>query len=132
MGEATARTRLGGSGEAASAVAGLLRAQCQRLVAATSRRSRKCQNMFDACSERAHAFDSLREIAPALKRRLDYLLREAQAFRLRMYVLCSECAQLIDLAEGDRQQREVEGLDLIRHAAEEHSASLEVLGIGDG
>jgi hypothetical protein len=44
-----------------------------------------------------------------------------------MYVLCSECARLIDLAEGDRQQRDVEAVDLIRHAAEEHAAWLELL-----
>jgi hypothetical protein len=50
--------------------------------------------------------------------------REAQvrALRLRMYVLCSECAYLIDLAEGNRPQRDIEDTDLIRHAAEEHSA----------
>jgi hypothetical protein len=54
---------------------------------------------------------------------------QAKALRLRMYVLCSECARLIDLAEGNRQQRDVEVVDLIRHAAEEHSAWLEVLDI---
>jgi hypothetical protein len=54
---------------------------------------------------------------------------QAKALRLRMYVLCSECARLIDLAEGNRQQRDVEGVDLLRHAAEEHSAWLEVLDI---
>jgi hypothetical protein len=46
-----------------------------------------------------------------------------------MYVLCSECARLIDLAEGNQQQREVVGLDIIRHAAEEHADWLEVLDI---
>jgi hypothetical protein len=57
--------------------------------------------------------------------------REAQAksLRLHMYVLRSECARLIDLAEGDRQQRDVEGVDLVRHAAEEHAAWLELLDI---
>jgi hypothetical protein len=54
---------------------------------------------------------------------------QAKALRLRMYVLCSVCARLIDLAEGNRQQREVEGADLIQHVAEEHAAWLEVLGI---
>jgi len=54
---------------------------------------------------------------------------QAKALRLRMYVLCSECARLIDLAEGNRQQRDVEGVELVRHAAEEHAAWLEVLGI---
>jgi hypothetical protein len=48
-----------------------------------------------------------------------------------MYVLCSECARLIDLAEGNRVQRDVEGRDLLRHAAEEHGAWLEVLGIDE-
>jgi hypothetical protein len=49
----------------------------------------------------------------------------------RMYFLCSECAHLIDIAEGNRPQRDVEGVDLIRHAAEEHSAWLKVLGIDE-
>ena len=48
-----------------------------------------------------------------------------------MYFLCSECAHLIDIAEGNRPQRDVEGVDLIRHAAEEHSAWLKVLGIDE-
>jgi hypothetical protein len=46
-----------------------------------------------------------------------------------MYVLCSECARLIDLDEGDRQQRDVEGVDLVRHSVEEHAAWLELLDI---
>jgi hypothetical protein len=46
-----------------------------------------------------------------------------------MYVLCSECARLIDISEGDRPQRDVEAVDLIRHAAEKHGAWLEVLDI---
>jgi hypothetical protein len=44
-------------------------------------------------------------------------------------VLCSECARLIDLAEGNRQKRDVEGVDLVRHVAEEHADWLEVLDI---
>jgi hypothetical protein len=56
---------------------------------------------------------------------------QAKALRLRMYVLCAECARLIDLAEGNRPQRDVAGVDLLRHAAEEHAAWLEVLGIID-
>jgi hypothetical protein len=56
---------------------------------------------------------------------------QAKALRLRMYFFCSECARLIDLAESNRQQRDVEGIDLVRHAAEEHAAWLEVLGIID-
>ena len=56
---------------------------------------------------------------------------QVKALRLRMYVLCAECARLIDLAKGNRQQRDVEGIDLVRHAAEEHAAWLEVLGIID-
>jgi hypothetical protein len=46
-----------------------------------------------------------------------------------MYLLCSECARLIDLAEGNRQQSDVEALDLLRHAAEEHSVWLEGIDI---
>ena len=71
--------------------------------------------------------------APGALRRNGYgtMDREAQAkaLRLRMYVLCSECAHLIDLAEGNRPQRDIESTDIIRHAAEEHAAWLEILDI---
>src|SRR5690349_21293171 len=33
---------------------------------------------------------------------------QAKALRLRMYVLCSKCARLIDLAEGNRPQLDVQ------------------------
>jgi len=56
---------------------------------------------------------------------------QAKALRLRMYVLCAECARLIDLAEGNRPQRYVEGRDMILHVAEEHGFWLEMLGITD-
>jgi hypothetical protein len=56
---------------------------------------------------------------------------QAKALRLRMYVLCSECARVIDLAEGNRQQREVEPVDLVRHEAEEHAHWLEVFGVDE-
>jgi hypothetical protein len=49
---------------------------------------------------------------------------QAQALRLRMYVLCSECAHLIYLAEGNRPQRDIEGPDFIR-PSEEHAFWLE-------
>lgn len=54
---------------------------------------------------------------------------QAKALRLRLYVLCSECARLIDLADGNPPKREVESADLVRHASEEHAAWLEVLDI---
>jgi hypothetical protein len=53
----------------------------------------------------------------------------ANTLRLRMYVLCSECARLIDLADGSMQQRTVEADDLVEHGAEEHARWLELLGI---
>jgi hypothetical protein len=53
---------------------------------------------------------------------------QAKALRLRLYVSCSECARLIDLAEGNRPARHVEGSDLVQHFAEEHKIWLEVLG----
>ena len=46
-------------------------------------------------------------------------------------VLCSECASLIDLAEGNRPQRNVEGRDIILHEAEEPAFWLEMLGINE-
>jgi hypothetical protein len=59
--------------------------------------------------------------------------REAHAntLRLRMYVLCSECARLIDFADGRKPQRAVEAADLIEHEAEEHAHWLKVLGIDE-
>jgi hypothetical protein len=48
-----------------------------------------------------------------------------------MYVLCSVCAHLIDLAQGDRPQRDIESIDFIRHKAEEHAFWLEMLGINE-
>lgn len=59
---------------------------------------------------------------------------QAKALRLRMYVSGSECAYLIDLPEGNRPQRQQAAAryrrnSLVRHAAEEHAAWLEVLGV---
>ena len=51
---------------------------------------------------------------------------QAKALRLRMYVLCSECARLIDLADGNNQHRVVDSADLDRHESEEHAYWLEV------
>jgi hypothetical protein len=56
---------------------------------------------------------------------------QARALRLRLYVLCSECARLIDLADGNEQQRAVESADLDRHETEEHVYWLEVLVIDE-
>ena len=56
---------------------------------------------------------------------------QAKALRLRMYVLCSECARLIDLAEGNQPQRGVANVGPRLHAAEEHAFWLEMLGINE-
>jgi hypothetical protein len=53
----------------------------------------------------------------------------AKELRLRLYVMCSECARLIDLAEGHQHYREIEDPDLVRHFVEQHATWLEVLGI---
>ena len=53
-------------------------------------------------------------------------LAQAQALRLQLYVSCSQCALLIDLAEDSRPQRDVEEEDVIRHAVEEHVRWLEM------
>jgi hypothetical protein len=54
-------------------------------------------------------------------------IAQAQGLRLQLYVSCSQCALLIDLAGGSRPQRDVEEEDVIRHAAEEHDCWLEML-----
>jgi hypothetical protein len=54
---------------------------------------------------------------------------QTKALRLRLYVLCSECARLIDLAKGKRPRRDVENTDLFRHSAETHDRWLEMLGM---
>jgi hypothetical protein len=48
-----------------------------------------------------------------------------------MYVRCSECASLIDLAEGNRPQRDIEAADMMAHKFEGHSIWLELLDIPD-
>jgi hypothetical protein len=48
-----------------------------------------------------------------------------------MYVICSECARLIDLSDGNKPQRIVESDDLVRHEVEDHAHWLEVLGIDE-
>ena len=56
---------------------------------------------------------------------------KANALRLRLHVLCFECARLIDLTEGNQHPRHVEDMALIRHCLEEHRDWLEVLGISE-
>lgn len=56
---------------------------------------------------------------------------QAKMLRVRMYVMCSECARVIDLADGNKPQRIVEAIDLIQHEAEEHAYWLERLGIDE-
>ena len=53
----------------------------------------------------------------------------ANTLRLRMYVLCSECARRIDLADGQKPRRTVEAADLVEHKTEEHARWLKLLGI---
>ena len=54
---------------------------------------------------------------------------QAKALRLRMYLLCSECARLIDLDDGRGQLRLVETADLVRHEGDKHDSWLGVLGV---
>jgi len=56
---------------------------------------------------------------------------QAKALRLRMYLLCSECARLIDLDHGRGQLREVETADLVRHESDNHGCWLGVLGVDE-
>ena len=56
---------------------------------------------------------------------------QAKALRLRLYVLCSECARLIDLSDGNEPHRRIEALDMVRHEAEEHAYWLEVIGVDE-
>ena len=51
---------------------------------------------------------------------------QLKALRLRSYVRCSQCARFIDIAQGDRPQRGVEGVDLVRHEADEHARWLKM------
>ena len=45
--------------------------------------------------------------------------------------VCSECARLIDLADGNKPRRIVESDDLVRHEVEDHAHWLEVIGIDE-
>jgi hypothetical protein len=57
---------------------------------------------------------------------------QAKMLRMRMYVMCSECARRIDLADGNKPQRFVDISDLVRHEAEDHAYWLEGFGIDKG
>lgn len=52
---------------------------------------------------------------------------QTKAVRRLMYMYSSECARLIDLAEGNQQERDVEGMDFALLATQEHAARLELL-----
>ena len=44
---------------------------------------------------------------------------------------CTSSARNARVSEGNRPQRDVAGVDFLRHAAEEHDSWLEMLGINE-
>jgi len=51
--------------------------------------------------------------------------------RVRLYSICSWCAELIDRQQTKQPQRCVRPEDLLVHVPEEHGLWLEILGIAD-
>jgi len=72
---------------------------------------------------------ALLPLAQALGRRRVCRVVDRHALRLRIYVICSECAGLIDPGDGNKAQRVAEVADVVRHKAEEQACWLQVLGM---
>jgi hypothetical protein len=51
--------------------------------------------------------------------------------RVRLYSICSWCAELIDRQQRQQPQRAVRAGDLVVHVPEQHALWLEMLGISD-
>jgi hypothetical protein len=51
--------------------------------------------------------------------------------RVRLYALCSRCAELIDCQQRKQPRQYVQPEDLLVHGPEQHSLFLEILGIKD-
>jgi len=51
--------------------------------------------------------------------------------RVRLYSMCSWCAELIDRQQRKQPQRDVRPKDLLRHIPEQHRFWLEILDIAD-
>jgi hypothetical protein len=51
--------------------------------------------------------------------------------RVRLYSMCSWCAELIDRQQKKQPQRDVRAEDLLVHVPEQHGLWPEILGITD-
>jgi hypothetical protein len=51
--------------------------------------------------------------------------------RVRLYSICSWCAELIDRQQGQQPRRRVQAEDLVAHVPQQHALWLEMLGISD-
>jgi hypothetical protein len=51
--------------------------------------------------------------------------------RVRLYSICSWCAELIDRQQGQQSRRFVRPEDLVEHVPQQHARWLEMLGISD-
>jgi hypothetical protein len=50
---------------------------------------------------------------------------------VRLYSICSWCADLIDRQQGQQPRRFVRPEDLVEHVPQQHALWLEILGISD-
>ena len=51
--------------------------------------------------------------------------------RVRLYSICSQCAELIDRQQGKHPRRRVQAEDLVAHVPQQHALWLQMLGISD-
>ena len=51
--------------------------------------------------------------------------------RVRLYSICSWCAELIDRQQGQQPRRRVRAEDLVAHVPQQHALWLQMLGISD-
>ena len=64
----------------------------------------------------------------------DIVSMDAQSraeLRVRLYSICSWCAELIDRQQGQQPRRGVQAEDLVAHVPQRHVLWLEMLGISD-
>jgi hypothetical protein len=72
---------------------------------------------------------------PSLTTRLDDIVsmdaHSRAELRVRLYSICSWCAELIDRQQGHQPRRRVEAEDLALHVPQQHALWLQMLGISD-
>ena len=90
------------------------------------------QNSLWLSAKKAVSAGALRAIVHYASRWV--VVMDAQSrdeLRVRLYSICSWCAEMIDRQLGQQPRRGVEAEDLAVHAPQQHALWLQMLGISD-